>query len=562
MTTPTQDVDEQTSWMRVKETDHIGALIELAAQRFGDRTFLQFDTSEISFADMDRKSAQVANGLSELGIRNGDRVAIMLDNCPEYVISWFGISRLGAVEVSLNTAFKGVILRYILENSGTAAVILDAKYLPVVEAERPALPSLKRLIVVNGTDGNAPTAASRYEEFSASATSFVSTVTPVDVAMLGYTSGTTGPSKGAMVPHNRIVKTAEDVVGFRNIGTQDNLYTCLPLFHGNAKYHTVMPALVAGCRMTLGRRFSASQFWDEVRNCGATQFNYLGVMIAILHKREPSPADTNHCLRLGWGAGAPRQIAEDFERRFGVRLIEGYGLTEGGVPLSNTLTERRLGSCGKPVRGYEVDVVDDWDNPVPPDVEGELIIRSKRPFTTMLGYFGMPEKTVEIFRNGWLHTGDLARKDKDGFFYFVDRKKDAIRRRGENISTFEVEAAINTHPYVRESAVFAAPSDVSEDDVMAIVVLRDGANLSEAAFIEHCEANMPYFWVPRYVRFTHADLPRTPTNKVEKYKLRQQGITADTWDRQKAGGAAPSAQAAGTHNERSSPRQQDKGKTA
>src|SRR5439155_12456399 len=200
--------------------------------------------------------------------------------------------------------------------------------------------------------------ASRFEEFSACATSFASTVTPVDVAMLGYTSGTTGPSKGAMVPHNRIIKTAKDVIGIRNIGPQDNLYTCLPLFHGNAKYHTVMPALVAGCRMTLGRRFSASQFWDEVRACGATQFNYLGVMIAILHKRDPSPADTNHSLQLGWGAGAPRQITEDFERRFGVRLIEGYGLTEGGVPLSNTLTERRLGSCGKPVQGYEVEIVD------------------------------------------------------------------------------------------------------------------------------------------------------------------------------------------------------------
>jgi crotonobetaine/carnitine-CoA ligase len=320
----------------------------------------------------------------------------------------------------------------------------------------------------------------------------------------------------------------------RQITPQDNLYTCLPLFHGNAKLLTVVPAITAGCRVSVGVRFSVSGFWDEVRACGATQINYLGVMIAMLHAQTPANDDRSHSVRLGWGAGAPAAIHRSFEERFGMRLLEGFGLTEGGIPLSNTLSENRPGSCGKPLPGYDCDVVDEWDNPVPAGKEGEIVFRPLRPYTTMLGYYNMPEKTVEIYRNCMLHTGDLARKDEDGFFFFVDRKKDAIRRRGENISSFEVEAAINAHPKVLESAAFAVPSDVSEDDVMAVIVLREGQTATAEELADHCIENMPYFWVPRYLRITHEGLPRTPTNKVTKFTLREQGIASAGWDRQKA----------------------------
>lgn len=525
---------------RIKASDNLGTLVAEAAQRYGERPYLLWQDQRVSYGELDRRSGQFARGMAELGLKKGDRVAVMLENCPEYLFAWFGADKLGAIEVSINTAFKGSILQYILQNCGASAIVIAPEMMEALLPELASLATLQTIITVG--PGNAPSVPGRRV---VSAKSFETLLplspeaNPTDIAVLGYTSGTTGPSKGAMLTHNRIVKTGEEMARVRSVSPEDNLYTCLPLFHGNAKFLTIMPALVTGARASLGSRFSASQFWNEVRSMEATQFNYLGVMISVLFKQPPCAADRHHSVRLAWGAGAMREMLPDFEERFGVFLMEGYGLTEGGIPLSNTLSERRIGSCGKPMPGYEVDVVDDWDNPVAPGQDGELVVRSRWPHTTMAGYYGMPDKTAEIYRNFWLHTGDLGSKDEDGFFYFVDRKKDAIRRRGENISSFEVEAAVNTHPGILESAAFPIKSDVIEDDVMVVAVLKPGEALTPEAFTEHCVARMPYFWVPRFVRLTMQPLPRTPTNKVEKYRLREHGVTPDTWDREKAGFKVP-----------------------
>lgn len=522
---------------RIKASDHLGAVVASAAQRYGERPYLLWKDQRVSFGELDRRSGQFARGLAELGVNKGDRVAVMLENCPEYLYAWFGSAKLGAIEVSINTAFKGSILQYILQNCGASAIVIAPNMMQALLPELASLPALQTIITV-GEAGSAVSVPGRRVVCARSFEALdplAPCACPVDTAVLGYTSGTTGPSKGAMLTHNRIIKTGEEMARVRTVGAEDNLYTCLPLFHGNAKFLTIMPALVTGARASLASRFSASQFWPEVRSMGATQFNYLGVMVSVLFKQPPSAADRDHTVRLGWGAGAMRDMLPAFEERFGVSLMEGYGLTEGGIPLSNTLAERRIGSCGKPMPGYEVDIVDDWDNPVAPGEQGELVLRSRWPHTTMSGYYGMPDKTAEIYRNFWLHTGDLGSKDEDGFFYFVDRKKDAIRRRGENISSFEVEAAVNTHPAILESAAFPVKSEVTEDDVMVVAVLKPGQPLAPEAFIEHCTARMPYFWVPRFVRLTTQPLPRTPTNKVEKYRLREQGVTADTWDRERAG---------------------------
>lgn len=521
---------------RIKTSDNLGTLVAQAAQFYGDRPFLLWQGRQVSYGELDRCSGQFARGMAELGLQKGDRVAVMLDNCPEYLFAWFGAVKLGAIEVSINTAFKGSILQYILLNCGAIAIVIAPEMMEALLPELASLPDLQTIIAVG--PGNVPSIPGRRVVPAKSFETLMPLspdASPIDIAVLGYTSGTTGPSKGAMLTHNRIVKTGEEMARVRRVGPDDNLYTCLPLFHGNAKFLTIMPALVTGARASLGSRFSASQFWNEVRSVKATQFNYLGVMIAVLFKQPPAVNDRDHSVRLGWGAGAMREMLPHFEDRFGALLIEGYGLTEGGIPLSNTLSERRIGSCGKPMPGYEVDVVDDWDNPVAPGQDGELVVRARWPHTTMAGYHGMPDKTVEIYRNFWLHTGDLGSKDEDGFFYFLDRKKDAIRRRGENISSFEVEAAVNTHPVILESAAFPIKSDVTEDDVMVVAVIRPGELLTPEAFTEHCIARMPYFWVPRFVRLTTLPLPRTPTNKVEKYRLREQGVTSDTWDREKAG---------------------------
>ncbi len=520
----------------IKASDNLGTLIAEAAQRHGERPCLLWRDGRHSYGELDRRSGQYARGFAELGLKTGDRIAVMLDNCPEYLFAWFGAAKLGAIEVSINTAFKGAILQYILQNCGASAIVIAPGAAEALLPELGSLPALRTVVTVGpgsvaSIPGRRVVSAGSFEGLEPLAPH----AAPVDIAVLGYTSGTTGPSKGAMLTHNRIVKTGEEMARVRRVTREDNLYTCLPLFHGNAKFLTVMPALVTGARASLGIRFSASQFWNEVRTLGATQFNYLGVMISVLSRQPPRAEDRSHSLELGWGAGAMREMVPAFEERFGVLLMEGYGLTEGGIPLSNTFDERRIGSCGKPMPGYEVDVVDDWDNPVAPGVQGELVVRSRWPHTTMAGYYGMPDKTAEIYRNFWLHTGDLASKDEDGFFYFIDRKKDAIRRRGENISSFEVEAAVNSHPSILESAAFPVKSDITEDDVMVVAVVKPGVTLTPEAFIEHCVARMPYFWVPRWVRVTTEPLPRTPTNKVEKYRLREAGVTPDTWDREKAG---------------------------
>jgi crotonobetaine/carnitine-CoA ligase len=286
--------------------------------------------------------------------------------------------------------------------------------------------------------------------------------------------------------------------------------------------------------MVLSDRFSASRFWDEIRHYGATQFNYLGAVMPILGKQPKKDNDLDNPAHIALGAGCPADVMEEVEARFGIKCLEGFGMTEIGIPIHVRVNDRRAGSCGKPMDIYEFMLVDDEDNEVPIGEIGEIVFRPKEPFTMMLEYYNMPEKTLESFRNLWFHTGDLAKKDEDGYYYFVDRKKDALRRRGENISSFEVERAINTHPKVLESAAVAVKSELAEDEVKICVVLQPGEKLSYEELISYANDRMPYFAVPRYVEFMDK-LPKTPTERIQKYVLKQAGITENTWDREKAG---------------------------
>lgn len=512
--------------MTARAPETVVDVLRNSAERWADRPFLTLDgRTARTFGGLAERADLVAAGLAQLGIGVGDRVAIMLDNCVEYIDAWLGINTLGAVEVSINTAFRGQILAYQLGQSGTRALVLGSEHAEVVLHALPDLPDLRAVVVVGEVPGELARAVRTlgFDELLALGTR----APELDLsgsrpAMLAYTSGTTGRSKGVVLPHQRLVASASDMVDIRGIGVDDTLYTCLPLFHGNAKNLTTMPALMAGARLILGRRFSASGFWSEVGD--ATQFNYLGVMIAILNKTTPVEEVPKHRLRLGWGAGAPLAVTEEFERRFGITLLEGYGLTEAGVVLSNRMGSRKVGTCGTPVPGYDVQVVDSEDRPVAEGEVGEIVVRPQRPFTTMLEYHEYPVETVAAFRNCWLHTGDLARRDAEGYFSFVDRQKDAIRRRGENISSREVEDVINAHPDVLESAVVAMPSDVTEDDVRAVVVARSGADLTAEDVRAWCEREMPRFWVPRYIEVSTNPLPRTPTNKIEKFRLVDEGL--------------------------------------
>ena len=480
------------------------------------------------------------------GVQKGDKVCIMMDNCPEYLYAWLGANKMGAVEVSINTAYKGASLEYIVDNSDANSVFIDSQYLKALEQVLPNLTKLKNIIVIQEAEklssrfqGNG--SIDRYitlEEMinrGAKTDIPLPAVKPNDLAMLGYTSGTTGESKGVMIPHHRLVCTADDVAGCRGVTKDEILYTCMPLFHGNAKFLTILVGLIGDGQVALGKRFSASRFWDEIREYSATQFNYLGAMTAILCKRPETSEDRNNPAKIAFGAGCPVNIQEAFEKRFGVTIQEGYGLTEGGVPLGITPGTRKIGSCGKAIFDYEVRIVDENDNEVPLGEIGEIVFRPNRPYSIMLGYYKKPEETLKVFRNFFVHTGDLGYKDEEGYFYFADRKKDAMRRRGENISSQEVEATINKNDHVMESTVFPIPSEVTEDDIMAIVVTKENHQLSAEEFFEYCNENMPYFWVPRYVEIWSEALPKTATGKIEKYKMRDRGVTDKTIDRETLG---------------------------
>jgi crotonobetaine/carnitine-CoA ligase len=355
-----------------------------------------------------------------------------------------------------------------------------------------------------------------------------------DVMAINYTSGTTGPPKGAMIPHAMYPLVGAAYASWVEATRESVIYTCLPLFHANAQGLSTSGALAADCTLALGESFSATQFWNDCRRYGAHVFNYVGGMIPILMKQPERQDDADNPVKIAWGAAAPRDIWRAFEARFGLTIVEGYGTTEDSIPLTNLPSACRMGSIGVPTDLAEVAIVDAEDRPLPPGQVGEIVVRPRVAYSMMLGYYKMPEETLRRARNLWWHSGDLGYTDSDGYFYFVDRAKDCIRRRGENISTFELEKVVNRHPAVLESAALGVPSDVGEEDVKIVVRLRPGGSVTAEALVRFVEDEVPYFAVPRYVEFVD-DFPKTPTERIRKHLLKERPITDATWDRERAG---------------------------
>lgn len=517
----------------------LSELIEDRAQRNAERIFLRFKDQSFTYDEMNRYANRCANALINHGVVKGDKISIMLANCPEYIHIWFGSAKMGAVEVPINTSYKGEFLRHIVDQSDSKVFFIDREYLDRVKIIEDALPKIKKVVVLGGfkkeeaAGYKIPTIS--FEEF------FNAPDTPVDVKIypsdpqnIIYTSGTTGLSKGALGPHKCWITVAEQLLPLREGGRDDIFYTFMPLYHMNGQCLTVITALLAEAQVVLSDKFSASRFWDDIRRCGATQFNYLGAVIPILAKQPEKPEDIDNPVKIAFGAGCPQNVMDVFEKRFGLKCMEGFGMTEIGIPIHTTLYDRRPGSCGQALPIYEIKLVDDYDNEVPVGEPGEIVFRPKEPFTMMLEYYNMPDKTLETYRNLWFHTGDLAKRDEDSYYYYIDRKKDSLRRRGENISSFEVETAINTNPKILESAAVAVRAEMPEDEVKICVVLKPGEKMTPEELIEFAVERMPYFAVPRFVEFMDS-LPKTPTERVQKYLLKEAGITSNTWDREKAG---------------------------
>jgi carnitine-CoA ligase len=473
----------------------IPALLEGQAERHGDRLLVRADGEERTAAQMRKAAARCAGALSEVGIEAGDRVLVMSENRLEVLELWLGCAWLGAIFVPVNPALKGEQLEHVLSDADAKLVMRE----PELEALR-----------------GEP--APRHD------------VEPGDPAVILYTSGTTGPAKGVLCPQEQWywwARLTGEVLGIR---PDDVLYTCLPLFHTNA-LNTFCQALLWGATYALGPRFSASRFWARCAEAEGTVTYLLGPMVSILLRQPASPDDHAHPVRIALAPATPAELHEPFGERFGVKLIDAWGSTETNIVLSNTHADNRPGTIGRVVDPFEARVVDAHDSDVPDGTPGELVVRSWEPKAFATGYFRQADATVEAWRNGWFHTGDRVIRDADGSFRFVDRIKDVIRRRGENISAFEVEQALQSHPDVAAAAVIPVPSELGEDEVMACVVLREGATLQPAELVAYCGERLAGYAVPRFVELVEA-LPLTPSGKVEKYKLRRRGVTAATWDRE------------------------------
>lgn len=504
----------------------VATLLDERATAHPEKPFLRFDGASTSYAEMADRTIRLANGLRALGLQQGDRVGILAGNRPEFLETWFATARLGAIEVPVNTALRGRFLSYPLAQCAARFLVVEAELLEFVEAVLDDLPALEAVIVI-GEAGRHTSYASVLESGSATP---IATVVPVgDVAVIGYTSGTTGPAKGAMLSHRASWYAGDDARRHRGLTGDDVFSTTLPLFHLNAQHLTTIAVLEAGATLALERRFSATTFWSELKASGATHFNVIGAMLGILSGRPPSDDERSEHPRTVFGGPlSPAALAAGRDR-WNVRFVTGYGATEFGIVTYGDADDLPLGSFGKPVPEFEVEIVDDDGMPVEVGVPGEIVTRPARPDSMMSEYFGMPEKTVEAMRNLWFHSGDMGKRDAAGFMYFVDRKKDALRRRGENISSTELEAAIRDYQGLAEVAVIGVPSELSEDDVKVCLRLADGAVFDHAAFLAWSVSTLPRFMVPRYVEVV-ADFPRTATQRVEKYRLREAPFTATTWD--------------------------------
>ena len=535
---------DKTGWV-------LGAILAKQGAALRDRPFVQFqDNPPHTFGDMDARANRVANALAAMGVQCDERVLLMMPNSIAFLDAWFGINRLGAVMVPINTAYKGGFLEHVINNAavnGRARVmIIGREFAAVLQASEDRLPHLETVVVkdAEGSETDLPTfsrlrAVSFDTLLEAPAAPVNVSVAYHDIGAIMYTSGTTGPSKGVLMPHAHLYLYGHAKIEAIHLTADDVYYCCMPLFHANALLMQVYSALIVGCRLVLARSFSASRWLDDVRRCGATVTNTLGVMTEFIYRQPARAEDRDHRLRVVVAVPIAPEWGEAFQQRFNTKLLEVYGMTEVNIPTYMPYDEGlRDNSCGKVLdEWFEMAIVDpDTDEELPPDTVGEMVVRPKEPWAFMAGYHAMPEKTVEAWRNFWFHTGDAGTRDAEGYFYFVDRMKDCIRRRGENISSYEIEQVLNDHPAIAESAAVAVKSSVAggEDEVKACVLLRPGMQLQPEELLDYCQERMPYFAVPRYVEFI-SDMPKTPTEKLRKHILREAGITPATWDREAAG---------------------------
>lgn len=520
----------------------IPKILAAAANAQPDAPFILFREKRYTYAETEALSTQLAHGLRTRGIARGSRVAMMLDNSPEYILSFFALAKLGALSVPINTAARGEQLRYFLTDAECTHLIAQDEYLEILaEASGGAIRiptiALHAPAKGNGASSLGPTWHGVLADGHAGRQTPLGTdINAWDPWLILYTSGTTGPSKGSVCAHAQSLTIGRTQARRMDIGPADRMYTFLPLFHGNALNYSTITALWGRACIALETRFSASRFWSDVHRYQATQFNAMMIVTSVLEKLPVTPEEASNPVRIAAMVPPPPNRRE-LEKRWGLSIISQYAMSEAHpiTVLDAGEAYDKPRTSGRVSPNMEVRLVDENDIEVPPGTPGEVTIRPREPWTMLLHYYGKPEATAHAFRNLWFHTGDRAYFDQDGYLFFVDRVKDAIRRRGENISAYEIETILRGHEDIVEVAAVPAPAELGEDEV-AVFIVRRNDKLTEKDVVEFAVDTMAYYMVPRYVEFVE-ELPKTPSQKVQKFALREiaQKKYREMWDRERAG---------------------------
>jgi crotonobetaine/carnitine-CoA ligase len=525
-----------SGWIADDDEQTVVDLLEARLGADPDGEYLDVVGTKLSAADVADRGGRIASVLHEFGVGPGDRVATLVENSPEALLSWWGIVLAGAIAVPINTAYKGEYLRHQLADSGSKVLMVEPSLVDRAERVVDSVPTLDHAVVLGDAAWGDRLAAARVVP--------PASAQPCDLATFIYTGGTTGPSKGCMLSHRYHEVLSRQIGVCWRRTADDVVWTPLPLFHFNAIVTAVLGPLIYGGRAAIERRFSVSRFWPEMNRTGATVTSTLGTMAYLLAHdvdRDEMPRSgaphANTTLRLIGAAPLPVEVDTILKERFGVDTFSGaYGTTEASL-----VSWQPMGATNKPNAAgvvnddyFDVRIFDDRDHELARNADGEIVLRPSRPHTMFEGYWGRPAATVEASRNWWYHTGDIGRIDDDGYLFFVDRKADYLRRRGENISSFEVERILMSHGALADVAVHAVPSDLTEDDLKVTATVKEGASITEADLFAWCVDELPYFTLPRYIEF-RAELPRSPVGRVLKRELRAEGVTSTTWDAEAAG---------------------------
>jgi len=523
----TKEITEDMSWAE---------LLEEKASRYPKKLFLIFEDEIYSYGRMNANANRIANFFLGLESGRGKGVAVMMGNSPRYLDVFFGVQKIGMYSVPVNTSLRGDSLLYILNHSDAEYLVIDGEFLDIYKKIADRVENIKTVIVNTdrGTDDSSFTASmlkldNAYTQSTARPEGHYD---KNDVCFILYTSGTTGLPKGVLYRYGRSTVKLLSIPANALYKKSDILYTCLPLFHGNALFLTITQGMHRGARVVLAKKFSASRYWEDIRKYNVTSFNTIGAIIPILMKQPERDTDSKNNVRFIFSAACPADEWPRFEKRFGVKIFEGYGAVDGGGKSIMNLGNAPVGSIGKPSPGVQYRLVDNEMNDVPVGTPGQLIFAS-RGERKSVEYFKNEKAGNEKLRDGWIFTGDLVRKDSRGYLYFVGRNAEFMRIKGENVSAYEVEHAIQKHPHVLEAAVYAVPSELAEDEIMVSISLVDGKDLEESELIGFLRDDLPKFAIPRFVKIVK-EFPKTETQRIIKKELEKAGIIPGTFDSQKS----------------------------